>query len=245
MPHTVPSQRSTRSSSNPNTNITLVDIKNLIENSKTEIVEIMKTEIFKLSETVSALGNRIEELERKNRQLEKEHSDRYTKLEKEVKRLQMHEDEKTDVLLNEMEQRIHRRGNVIVSGIPEQTEGSVEERKNEDREFIETLLNGITINESALETCQRLGYPRKGKPRPIRIMGLDPSEKMKILQKSKELKHHSTFKTIYINADLTPLQQLRAKNLRDELKARRESGEQDIVIYRGKIVRTADIKNFH
>ena len=120
----------------------------------------MKTEIFKLSETVSALGNRIEELERKNRQLEKEHSDRYTKLEKEVKRLQMHEDEKTDVLLNEMEQRIHRRGNAIVSGISEQTEGMVEERKNEGRKFIDTLLNGITINESVLKTCQRLGYPR-------------------------------------------------------------------------------------
>ena len=91
----------------------------------------------------------------------------------------------------------------------------------------------------------RLGKPRSDKPRPIRIVGFDGSGKIEILKKSRSLKDDRSHSGIYVNADLTPRQQKEAKDLRDELKRRRAAGEQDIVIYRSKIVQKSQIQNFH
>ena len=57
-----PSQRTTRSNSN-SSNITLHDIKTLIEKTKVEILGTVKTEVEKLKSLTSTLLKRVDELE--------------------------------------------------------------------------------------------------------------------------------------------------------------------------------------
>ena len=241
MPHTPSqSQRYTRSNSNPNANISLLDIKTLIEKSTSEILDTMRSEIDRLNMTISSLIHRIDELEKRSQK----HSENYAKLEVEVKNLQTFEDEKAEELLHEMEQRNYRRSNIIISGIPEQTRGLVDETNNKDMDFILDLFRRLDVTLSIAPNLHRLGNPRSGRPRSIRVCGLESSTKMKILQKSRNLKNDQVFRGVFINADLTPQQQLKAKELRDELKSRRAAGERDVVIFRGKIMHTSQIQNF-
>lgn len=240
---TTPTQKTTRSSSNPNTNITLLDIKTLIESSKKEILSKLKTEVTKLTEMFTTLSDRIDELERRNTQLEQKYTASSAKLE-EVNQLQAVKEEKADELLKEMEERIHRRDNIIISGVPELSEGTAEERKRKDCEIVQDILNKIVDEVPISKAIYRLGRPRPDRARPIRVVGLDASDKANILRKSRSLKRDTNYGKIYVNPDLTPRQQKEAKELRDELKMRKEIGEDDIVIYRGKIVKTSQIQNF-
>ena len=198
----------------------------------------MRSEFDRLNTTISSLIHRIDELEKRI------HSENYAKLEGEIKSLQTFEDDKAEELLQEIEQRNYRRSNIIITGIPEQTNGSVNERNDKDKDFILDLFRRLDVKLPTTPNLHRLGNPRSHRPRSIRVCGLESSTKIKILQKSRNLKNDQGFRSIFINADLTPKQQLKAKELRDELKSRRAAGERDIVVFRGKIMHTSQIQNF-
>lgn len=71
----------------------------------------------------------------------------------------------------------------------------------------------------------------------------DSETKNNVLKKAKTLKNSSKYQRVYVNADLTPEQRKLNKDLRSELKRRKESGE-DVVIYRNEIKTRQEIKNF-
>ena len=56
-----PKQRVTRS--NSNNNVTLAEIKALIENTRNDILENLKSEVNKMTETIRNLTNRVNDLE--------------------------------------------------------------------------------------------------------------------------------------------------------------------------------------
>jgi len=89
---------------------------------------------------------------------------------------------------------------------------------------------------------QRLGKISSNHSRPIRISGLNDTHRSDILRRSKSLRLIKRFNKVYINADLTPLQQRESKSLREELSRRRAAGEEDLIIFRGKI--TSRNQNF-
>ena len=71
----------------------------------------------------------------------------------------------------------------------------------------------------------------------------DKDKKWEILRRSRCLKG-SRFDGVFIKADLTPFQQERDKQLRNDLKRRKENGE-DVVLFRDGIRRRTDVRNFH
>ena len=77
----------------------------------------------------------------------------------------------------------------------------------------------------------------------LKVVLRKSSTKREIVSKAKNLRR-TRFTDIFIQQDLTPYQQIRAKLTRKELKERRERGE-DVVIYRGNVVTKASIGNFH
>lgn len=236
-------QRTTRSNSNPNTNITLLDIKSLIEDTKTQLLGQLTLEISRLSATLDTLINRIDTLDKRSNEIEKQCTESHSKLNEQISELQKAHEANINELMMEMDQRIHRSSNVIIFGLPESTEGSIEERRSSDKEHIENISSELNLNIS-YRSSHRLGRPRSNKPRPMRITGLDIGEKSELLRKARSLRNNSDYEGVYINPDLTPLQQHEAKLLRDELKKRRENGHHDLIIRNGKIVSKSVSSNF-
>ena len=64
----------------------------------------------------------------------------------------------------------------------------------------------------------------------------DISIKCLILKQATKLRKSSKWSDVYISPDLTPKEHSHNKKLRDELKARKSSGEKDSYIKYGKIV---------
>lgn len=232
---TTPSQRSTRSNSNTQT-INLHDIKTLIESTKTEIVTSISCEIAKLNETIGSLMKRIEVIEDKQSELAR----RCQKLEEKsnIERLE------TEEILREVENRYARKKFIIVTGLPECHTGTPVERKLQDKDTLMQLMTEIGVDVNEPQHIERIGRPNQEKPRLIRFKCRDTTERMTILRHSKNLRSSTSFRNVFINPDLTYSQRERNKELRKELRCRREAGE-TVHIRRGMIVGTDPQQNFH
>ena len=220
MPHS-PSHtgRSTRSNSNSSTGITLADIKALIEgsdilNSLKEGIDDVKTTLAELTKRVDMIDNRTTALEKKFSELE---DDR-------------------ESLLAEIEERGRRRPNLIISGIAERVDGTLEERKQWDKSHVEEIFKDLgELNNDHISHIFRIGNLNSKRPRLLRIVCSDIKTKSAVLLRAKTLRSMPQHENVYINPDMTPMQQEQNKRLREEFKCRRSQGE-DIVIRRGKIV---------
>ena len=72
------------------------------------------------------------------------------------------------------------------------------------------------------------------RPRPLKVMFTDVRVRDQVLRTGKNL-HSSRFRSVFINKDLTPLQQTEQRTLTAELRRRRQGGE-DVVIRGDKVV---------
>ena len=86
----------------------------------------------------------------------------------------------------------------------------------------------------------RLG--KKGdRPRPIRVTVKSINDKKDLIQgaikANKSLPKDSKNPRIYINPDLTPEERKIQKQLREELKTRRDNGETDLIIRDGAVIK--------
>lgn len=215
MPQT-PSDRTLRSKPSPSTaniNINGTDIKALIEDTiKTQIPNNLVQQIEKLSNMLSSLLSRIDDLTKKTSEIEKHCSESHARLDREIKDLKNLHDTNLSEIMQELEQRSYRSGNIIIFGLPEQCEGTVEERKAADLTSVNELLSSIDTDfvDASLQSTHRLGKPNKEKPRPLRITGLSIAKKSEILRASKSLRGSRKHGNVFINPDLTPRQQQEA-----------------------------------
>jgi hypothetical protein len=89
-----------------------------------------------------------------------------------------------------------------------------------------------------VERMHRIGKIVEGKPRPVKVMLKTAVDgKKEILSRAKQLKDYEEYKRIFISPDLTRKQQEKDKELRQNLKRIRESGESEAKIKFGKIVK--------
>jgi hypothetical protein len=75
----------------------------------------------------------------------------------------------------------------------------------------------------------RLDKPTN-KSRPLRIVLPTLSEVFEILKVKRKLLNNTTFASVRISTDRTPLQQNYFKSVLSELKSRRDNGENDLII---------------
>lgn len=148
-------------------------------------------------------------------------------------------------LCREAAERLHRRKYLIMSGIPEQTNGSAEQRREADSSAIVEVAAAVGVSDFDPTEVSRIGKPRTSGPRLLRFKCSDNEDRMTLLRKSRDLRTHSSFCNTFINPDQTRLQRENSKALRTELKHRRDNGE-DVCIKYGKIVaRSSNAQNFH
>ena len=218
----MPNTREKRSDSV--TEAMISDFKASLEAAKTDIISSLSGEISQLRDTVKLLTQRVEALESANETLKtgcKELSDGVF-----------------DKVLEECEQRRRRENNIVISGIPEKTDGSLEDRISHDKEKVENLLTHLQVwDDVDVVHIRRLGRPKTDEKscRLLMVKFEKFEHKFTVVKRASSLKQHEEYGRVYINFDLTPMQQMKRKEMMEELKRRREGGE-DLIIFRNKII---------
>ena len=112
--------------------------------------------------------------------------------------------------------------------------------KTEDRKFFNSLTDNIGVGPVDVTDIIRLGAKTSNKIRPLRVQFNNLGHRRSVLINAKKLRDSSSdlFKGIFINPDLSMKERQAQKELRSELARRKENGEPDIFIRRGRIVKS-------
>ena len=151
------------------------------------------------------------------------------------------------IYLDKANEKESRKNNLIIMRLPEQEAENPEEELKKDEIEIKKIFDQTNpelkseltkvLNENKIK---RLGRKKndKTKPRPIKVTLPDGDMKEQIFKGCKNLKN-SNFKNISIQNDLTLEEREEGFKLRQEMRERKEKGE-DICIFRGKIIPVKD-----
>ena len=131
-----------------------------------------------------------------------------------------------------------RKLNVIIYSFPESEKNTMEDRRNDDLEKVQSVLTDNLHLGVEVESVVRLGTSARdrNRPRPVRFTVRDFETKRKVLNASKRLKNHENYSNVYFSPDLTRNQRKAASELREERRRRLAQGEENLIIRRGRII---------
>lgn len=193
----------------------------------------------KLSKRLDPLTEAIENLMKVNATLQAD----LQKLRIDHESLKARYDESLETTINEISDRKGRCNNIIISGLQEKEAGSLDERRENDTDIVRSMFKFLdNSREYDVRSAQRIGRLNPNKPRLLKVELNDVTQRNNILKNARSLRR-SSWDSVYINPDYTEMQRVQNRKLREELKSRRNSGE-DVVLYRGKIVKKPSASNF-
>ena len=173
-------------------------ITSKIESSKLEIMSCLSENLDKINNTLHRLSMRIQAIEDNMLKVSEtvaEHEMKIANLEAAIDNLEETGTNVSDVI-NEIERRNFRRLNLVISGIPEQNHGSVDERKTFDENEISKVLQELSIQSSKVKQIQRVGKPKPDRPRLIKLCCTTIEDRKEILMKGKSLRNSASYKDI-------------------------------------------------
>ena len=129
-----------------------------------------------------------------------------------------------------------RKLNVVVHNLPEQDGSTVSERMEKDQLlFKEVIKEGMNLIIKPTKAF-RVGKKVDDRPR-LLIVTLDSTDtKAEVLKMAPQLRHLSEWKKIFVTPDLSKKEREEGKRLREELAIRRQAGEENLIIRKGKII---------
>ena len=229
--------------SNSTSGFSLTDIQQLINSSKNEIISSFKSELDKVNNSVLLLTARIQTIEEKLAEVKKKNDKHENEIRNINELLTKISAETPSNLLEEIEKRNVRRCNLILSGVAEPTSGTVEERNKYDQNETMRIIHELGLPNVEIDNTLRIGQSHEDKPRLLKVTCKDVKQKIEVLRKGKELRNSSAYKHVFINPDLTPMQQKEAFLLRNEMKRRKSQGE-DVIIWHNKVILRSEMGNF-
>nr|XP_054761594.1 uncharacterized protein LOC129268031 [Lytechinus pictus] len=147
--------------------------------------------------------------------------------------------------MEELVDRERRKNNVVFYNVPESRHDQIHDRVAEDMKAVMDITrSGLNVHNTKITKAIRLGRKQRddatqestSKPRALLVHLESPRMRNEILSAAKKLKQTTKWKDTYISPDMTRQQREENWKLRQELKQRRENGEQDLVIRQGQIV---------
>ena len=148
----------------------------------------------------------------------------------EAKNEKKHEIEAINQRIKEGQDKSRREKNVIIF--------NVKENEVNDKEKIDKIIyDGLELIEANVEEIFRIGKRENTRDRPIIVKFKNVKQKWDIIKKSKLLNRKEAYKTIRISPDLTKTERIEERKLLEQLKKKKEEGEMDWTIRRGKLVR--------
>ena len=125
----------------------------------------------------------------------------------------------------------------MVHNLPENESSSVAETSKRDQDLLKDIIKkGLHLSVQTARSF-RVGRKMEGKERLLIVTLEDAGTKAELLKLAPQLRHLETPKRIYITPDQTKKEREEGRKLREELAARRQAGESNITIRRGKIVK--------
>ena len=130
-----------------------------------------------------------------------------------------------------------RKKNRVIYNLQESNKTEAGQRYDEDRANIQKIFTQELLRDGfKVERIIRLGKRTEGRRRPTLVEMRNENEKMDILINAKKLRHSVEYPKLYINKDLTFDERMNEKQLRDQLKEKRDNGETGYTIRNGKLV---------
>lgn len=232
MPH---SDRNTRSNSADLTCIGRNDLKQMLEGVEKKIIEHFQLEMKTVFDKLSLLETKVNSFEDALTKMKTRHEIYDHELTNINKTLNDLTTNLPELIVNEVEQRIARSKNIILSGISESEQDDLKSRIEQDEQTVCEICTTLKIETSEIRKIQRVGKIRQGSSRLIKVCFADEVSRNLALRNGKSLNEHPNFRSVFVNRDRTPMQQSHYRNLREEWKSRRSKGE-NVVIYRDKVV---------
>lgn len=129
-------------------------------------------------------------------------------------------------IVTEVQERLARDKNIIITGIPEINSTNVEERREHDRTEVMKITESFFPGEPTPKVTNlfRLGKYKADTSRPVKVCFENP-QIVKVMLRKKTQNDN-----IKIYSDQTKCQKEYLNNLREELKKRTDDGETDLTI---------------
>lgn len=145
----------------------------------------------------------------------------------------------------ENEEKERRKLNLIIYNMPESTADSAIDRRDADEGEMCELLQEIGFDNMQITHSSRLGKKDENRPRLLRVGLTDYMLKQAILRRSRMLRQTDRWERVFIAPDLTFKERDERKVLLDEMKTRKEAGEENLTIYKNRIIKkVADTQPF-
>lgn len=214
-------------------------LKNLLHEHKEEIIFTVTAKIDEVIENVNKLITRVDRLEETCTSLKRHQF----ALEQELEILKKTgSTSNIDEIIDEMEQRQYRANSLIMFGLPERMDGTVDERHQHDNQEIKKVVEFLDVQNVDIINCKRIGKAGKDGTRMSKVVLNTVDKRREILKHAKSLKNYP-HGNIFIKPDLTLRQQSQQRELWRQIKERRDRGE-DVYINRGKIMSRHRQTNF-
>lgn len=202
-------------------------------------VKILIATINNLSQTVSEMKKEIGELIEENKKLRNDIETLKTgktETNTPADRADVNIDER---IFQEIEERQSRICNIVITNLPETHHVNGTESDETTRQSVEKLLTGSVMNNIGITKCFRIGRSRDASsPRPVKVVLSSADDVHKVL------KSYKSANGIFINKDLTRMQQKRAFDIRQEFRNRTNEGETGIKLkYYSGIPKIIKVKN--
>ena len=202
---------------------------NIVRRNADEIDAIEKIK----EDMIRELGDKIEQKIKKG----------FIEYQKEMVKVQ-NEDQNTNSMTSKTQDRDC---NLIIYNVEESEYENTEDRKRYDYNVaIDIIENGVKESGFVIQNVIRLGKKEDEKGnkrtrRPILLKLSSKEEKWRILKKAKNLRYAPRgMHKVILSLDLEEEDRKKRKKLYEELKSKRESGDDSWVIFRGELIK----KNF-
>ena len=138
--------------------------------------------------------------------------------------------------MDEYNDRERRKCNVVIYNAPQSKAKDLSTQKKDDASFVNELCErlGIPLVEIIDVAC--LGLKSSSKNHLLRVKCCNLKQQQQLLMNARKLHKFKEFENVYMNPDLTRVERVAHKGLRQELAQRRADGEKDIYIRGGLIV---------
>ncbi|KAK5639602.1 hypothetical protein RI129_012094 [Pyrocoelia pectoralis] len=177
---------------------------------KSELLKSINADIKKINSRIDSIEKRQNELYNELKNV-KETSTNFNKFE----------------LFDEMEDRRRRSRNVILYNMIESRKTALTDKISDDTTMVTTILEKYNMASEPIKVI-RLGKTKNDVPRPTKVIFKSEETAIDFLKHGRSIVMNE--KEVKVRSDLTPNQRDQLKYLNEELQARTQSGEKDLVI---------------
>ena len=135
--------------------------------------------------------------------------------------------------INEVNDQRTRARNIIIHGVDEDADADKTQTKKKDEEFVNSLLQSMTVNDLAFKSVNRIGIKNADKKRPMLVLMNSEADKDRIIQNLTKLKGQENYKGVSVTEDYTVAERKMLTEWREKAKAKNtEEGQASKYIWR-------------